>query len=84
MALSSYFKTKPAPEYSEPKLEENEFSTNPGQWRVKKENGKYIFKCLSGTLAGGECITEITEEECDELLNGKISSYEICLKYNIG
>ncbi|WP_338803384.1 hypothetical protein WDV76_14590 [Xenorhabdus griffiniae] len=81
MALSSYFKTKPAPEYSEPKLKENEFSTDPGQWRVKKEDGKYTFKCLSGTLAGGECITE---EEYDKLLNGKISSYEICLKYNIG
>ncbi|MEQ4923755.1 hypothetical protein [Proteus hauseri] len=82
--FSKYFKTVPAPEYSEPKLSHNEFSTDPSWWRLKEENGKYIFSCLSGALAGGERHAEITQEENDKLRNGKMTADEICRKYQIG
>lgn len=67
-----------------PILKEGEFSTDPSWWRVKEENGKYLFRCLSGALAGGECKTEITKEEFDKLHTGEITAKDICYKYNIG
>ncbi|MBD2786516.1 hypothetical protein ID858_18400 [Xenorhabdus sp. DI] len=84
MTFSKYFKTTPAPEYIEPKLASNEFSTDPSWWRVKDENGIYTFSCLSGALAGGECHTKITKEENDKLRSGEITAEEICRKYKIG
>lgn len=70
--------------YKEPTLEEGEFSTDPSWWRIKEENGKYLFRCLSGALFGGECKTEITKEEFDKLHTGEITAKNICYKYNIG
>lgn len=67
-----------------PIIEEDEFSTDPSWWRIKEENSKYIFRCLSGALAGGECRTEITKEEFDKLHTGEITATDICHKYNIG
>ncbi len=68
----------------EPILEEGEFSTDPSWWRIKEESGKYLFRCLSGALAGGECKTEITKEEFDKLHTGEVTAKDICYKYNIG
>lgn len=84
MTFSKYFKTTPAPEYTEPKLTQGEFSTDPSWWRLKEENGKYIFSCLSGALAGGECHAEISQEENDKLRSGDMTAIEICRKYQIG
>ncbi|HHR6028755.1 TPA: hypothetical protein ACS70J_000994 [Providencia alcalifaciens] len=71
-------------EYKDAILSEDEFSTDPSWWRLKEENGKYIFSCLSGALAGGECHAEISQEENDKLRSGDMTAIEICRKYQIG
>lgn len=71
-------------EYEEPIVKEGEFPKGASWWRIKEDNGKYLFRCLSGSLAGGECKTEITKEEFHKLQTGEITATDICYMYNIG
>jgi hypothetical protein len=65
-------------------LESGEFSTYPSRWRIKEENGHYLFRCLSGAIEESECKTEITKEEFNKLHTGEITVEDICYKYKIG
>lgn len=78
------FEGRPVVASGLPTLEDGEFSTDPSWWRVKKSDNKFIFSCLSGRLQGGEMKVELTETEYEQLVNGKITADDICLKYNIG
>ncbi|MCX8575549.1 MULTISPECIES: hypothetical protein [unclassified Gilliamella] len=71
-------------EYKEPIVEENEYPKGASWWRIKPVGDKYLFSCISGSLAGGEYKTEITKEEFDKLHTGEVTAKDICYKYNIG
>ncbi|WP_143691210.1 hypothetical protein [Wohlfahrtiimonas populi] len=71
-------------EYKEPIVEENEYPKGASWWRIKFVEGKYIFSCISGSLAGNEQKIEITKEEFEKLKTEEITPEVICYKYDIG
>lgn len=82
--MDKYYTMKPFSYPEKAPLVDDEFSTEDW-WRVRKLNNcQYVFFCLSGTQGTEEQKVEITESEYNELINGRLTANDICLKYKIG
>ncbi|NIG77538.1 hypothetical protein F3J34_28655 [Klebsiella sp. Ap-873] len=82
--MDKYYTMKSFSYPEQASLAEGEFSTSTW-WRIKKINDcQYVFFCLSGNQGTEEKRVEITESEYNQLINGGLTSNEICLKYKIG
>lgn len=75
------YKMKPGSYPEKPKNSENEFFGNG--WSVKRENEKFYFNFISGSLQGEFKSIEIAEEDYNSARAGEISFDEICAKYNV-
>lgn len=51
-------------------------------WELRKLDGKYVFEYVSGELAGRAKKFEITESDFQQLESGKMTDYDLMLKYN--
>lgn len=52
-------------------------------WGVRKVEGKFILRYISGELGGELKELEITKEEFEAVCAGKLDANRICLKYGV-
>lgn len=52
-------------------------------WSIEKIDDQYIYEYMSGGLTGGLKRYEITKDDFDDVRAGRMSDYDLLLKYNL-
>ncbi|RMC37831.1 hypothetical protein [Paracoccus alkanivorans] len=52
-------------------------------WSIEKVGDRYIYEYMSGGLAGGLKRHEITKADFEDVRAGRMSDYDLLLKYHL-
>ncbi len=52
-------------------------------WSVEQRGHEYIFEYLSGSHGGGIKTAKVTAEDFDALRAGRLTDYDLMLKYDL-
>ncbi|WP_227272683.1 hypothetical protein [Roseobacter weihaiensis] len=52
-------------------------------WSIEKTDEGYVYEYLSGELAGGIKRHPVTREDFEAVKKGRLSDYDLLLKYNL-
>lgn len=52
-------------------------------WSIEKIGEGYVYEYLSGELTGGNKRHPVTREDFEAVKDGRLSDYDLLLKYNL-